>query len=300
MAYKAAYDLLNLINLTIDGKILFLGKTTEETFTIIQSINLGNSEVTISDIQSMDIKESYCQQIFFGSQTPLIINDTRTHPITSKLPLTSELNIRSYLGVPVFYQNGEMYGTLCAIDSKISNFTEKDIKILERFSKLFSYVIELEKRVNLDTLTNLYNRGYLFDNFDYIADKGTLMLLDLDGFKQVNDSYGHDVGDSVLMEIGQRLNKIKQFNIPFRLGGDEFVILFPNLLDNKKIDVAAKQILTTLSNWDSFKYPIDITVSTGIAKFPQDGTELQKVLKHADIAMYRSKQRGKNSYMYYE
>ncbi len=300
MTYKAAYDLLNLINLTIDGKILFLGKTTEETFTIIQSINLGNSDVDISDIRSMDIKASYCQQIFFGSQTPLIINDTRTHPITSKLPLTSELNIRSYLGVPVFYQNGEMYGTLCAIDSKISNFTERDIEILERFSKLFSYVIELEKRVNLDTLTNLYNRGFLFDNFDYIADEGTLMLLDLDGFKQVNDSYGHDVGDLVLMEIGQRLNKIKEFNIPIRLGGDEFVILFPNLLDNQKIDEAAKQLLTTLSNWENFKYPIDITVSIGIAKFPQDGTQLQKVLKHADIAMYRSKQRGKNSYMYYD
>ncbi len=300
MTYKAAYDLLNLINLTIDGKILFLGKTTEETFTIIQSINLGNSDVDISDIRSMDIKASYCQQIFFGSQTPLIINDTRTHPITSKLPLTSELNIRSYLGVPVFYQNGEMYGTLCAIDSKISNFTERDIEILERFSKLFSYVIELEKRVNLDTLTNLYNRGFLFDNFDYIADEGTLMLLDLDGFKQVNDSYGHDVGDSVLMEIGKRLNKIKEFNIPIRLGGDEFVILFPNLLDNQKIDEAAKQLLTTLSNWENFKYPIDITVSIGIAKFPQDGTQLQKVLKHADIAMYRSKQRGKNSYMYYD
>ncbi|MRH42059.1 diguanylate cyclase [Aquibacillus halophilus] len=189
-----------------------------------------------------------------------------------------------------------MYGTLCAIDSKISNFTKKDIEILQKFSNLFTYVIELEKKVHYDSLTELYSRNYLYDNFNYISDKGTLMLLDLDGFKEVNDVHGHHVGDKVLKEVGKR---IKEFldadSLGVRLGGDEFVILIPNLQDDLEIEYKANRILGVLSDWKNFD--INISASIGIIKFPYyDEISLENLLKKADNAMYQAKVKGENCF----
>ncbi|MDQ0231675.1 sensor domain-containing diguanylate cyclase [Metabacillus malikii] len=303
MAYKAATELLELVNLTIDGKMLFVGQTTEEVFTILKTLNASETDINLSEMQSMsmDIRQSFCQQIFFGGRTPLIINDTQTHHFTSHLPLTSLLNIGSYIGVPIFYQDGEMFGTLCAVDSKKSNFTEKDIEIFEKFSNLFSYVIELEKKVNIDHLTQLYNRGFLFDSFEYISDEGAIMLIDLDGFKQVNDVYGHDIGDLVLIEVGSRLKKaFKEFNLPIRLGGDEFVILVPNLTEKNLIETLANQALECLQDWSTFNYPIELTASVGLTTFNKQNNELQSLIKRADKAMYKIKQNGKNNFKFAE
>ncbi|MDC3418238.1 sensor domain-containing diguanylate cyclase [Aquibacillus sp. 3ASR75-54] len=206
--------------------------------------------------------------------------------------MTKQANIGSYVGVPVFYQNGEMFGTLCAIDSAPSHFTEKDIHILERFSNLFSYVIELEKQVQLDSLTELYSRRYLVDRMENV-DKGMVMLIDLDGFKEVNDTYGHDVGDLVLIEVGHRLKSLSSSKLVFRLGGDEFIILFPGEQDDFLMRENARLILNSLSTWDNFSHAVSISASIGIVKM-EHPTKLNDMLKKVDNAMYRAKGKGKN------
>ncbi|WNF37383.1 sensor domain-containing diguanylate cyclase [Bacillaceae bacterium IKA-2] len=233
-----------------------------------------------------------------GGREPLLINDTSLNGFTRDLPLTYEANIHSYLGVPISYKNGDMFGTLCAIDSKIAKFTEKDIEVFQKFSNLFSYVIELEKKVQYDCLTDLFSRTYLYDNFNFIADKGTLMLIDLDRFKEVNDVYGHDVGDKVLREVGKRIKDFLDGNsLGARLGGDEFVILFPNLQDHTQIEDKANCILSILSDWKEFSYDIGISASIGVVKFPCDGVnDIGEHLKKADIALYQAKEKGKNCF----
>jgi diguanylate cyclase len=299
MTYKAAQDLLELLNSIMEGKMLFLGKTTEEFFSIIKTLD-NQTGIKLYENQKIKIRESYCQQIFFGSREPLIINDSKTHPFTSKLPITSELNIHSYIGVPVFYNDGEMFGTLCALDSKPANYTAEDVEVLVKFSNLFSYVIELEKQVRVDPLTGLYNRRYLYDNFEFISDSGTIMLLDLDGFKQVNDLHGHDIGDMVLIEVGKRLNKtIGIENLAVRLGGDEFVLVFPNQTDQISINEIGNTLIEVLSDWSSFGYSIQVSASIGIVPYPQEGTELKTLLTKADSAMYLAKMNGKSAYHLY-
>lgn len=209
-------------------------------------------------------------------------------------------NIRSYLGVPVFYKNGEIFGTLCAVDAKPTNFTTEDVETIQRFSNLFSYVVELEKRANYDVLTGLFSHSYLYDNFETFPEKGMLMSIDLDRFKQVNDQYGHEAGDIVLREVGRRIRKcLGKNDIGVRLGGDEFILYFRKCTDMEDMEAKGRQILAVLSNWNEFDYEIKVSASIGIVRIPEDGENLKILLKKADQAMYWTKNNGKDFYSFY-
>jgi diguanylate cyclase len=299
MSYKTTKDLLELVNTVIEGKLLFVGKIQADTFTVMETLD-NNTGINLPEKSTFDLKESYCQQIYFGNREPMIINDSFNHAFTSNLNVTRDLNIHSYIGVPIFYNNGEMYGTLCAVDSKTAQYTEKDIDILVKFSNLFSYVIELEKQMTLDILTGLLNRNYLFNHFDYMSNQGSILLLDLDGFKQVNDKYGHDVGDLVLIEVGNRIRQtIDHADLAIRFGGDEFVIILPNQTDSHLTAETARKLTNRLADWSNFDYPIHVSASIGIVPFPQEGNDLRSLLKKADSAMYQAKLNGKNTFQIY-
>ncbi|SES12253.1 diguanylate cyclase (GGDEF) domain-containing protein [Gracilibacillus ureilyticus] len=299
MEYPAISDLLKLVNQSITGMKIFLGRTTDETFTVIKTIDTSNTGIQVFDNQTIDIKGSYCQQIFFGNQEPLIINNTREHPFTSKLPVTIEANIFSYIGVPVFYKDGEMFGTLCALGNSEGNFTEDDIETLQSFSNLFSYVLELEKLAIYDPLTNLYNRRYLNLFFSNLENSGSLMFIDLDNFKQVNDLYGHDAGDEILIEVGNRIsNVIKSTDRLVRLGGDEFVIILPNQTKATVNESIAKKLIDQLSNWEDTSYQLSVSASIGIVEFDAEDCDIKQLLKAADNALYEVKQEGKRGFKY--
>jgi len=131
--------------------------------------------------------------------------------------------------------------------------------------------------------------------------KLAVMFLDLDQFKAVNDSLGHDAGDQLLREASKRLQGcIRDSDTLARIGGDEFVFVLPNIHSTNEPDNICKRILDTLkdpfhiNNTDCF-----IGASIGISLYPQDGNQLETLEKHADIAMYRAKAAGKNGYKFY-
>jgi diguanylate cyclase (GGDEF)-like protein len=153
-----------------------------------------------------------------------------------------------------------------------------------------------------DPLTGLPNRLLLRDRFNVTAasarrtDKGlALLLLDLDGFKQVNDTFGHDVGDRLLIAIGEALrNCVRESDTVARLGGDEFVVLLTNLGDPaQEATLVAQKILERLGApvLAGDRYLV-VTASIGVALYPADGSDLETVLKGADRAMYQAKQSG--------
>lgn len=129
-----------------------------------------------------------------------------------------------------------------------------------------------------------------------------LMFIDLDGFKTVNDEYGHTAGDAVLKEIGSRIvTELRLTDTIARIGGDEFMVVLTNVKDPQAIDRVATKILNKLQA--PFYYQ-DITMSVGasigIALCPLDGTTSEELLTKADQAMYSVKKSGKNNYAYYE
>jgi diguanylate cyclase (GGDEF)-like protein len=128
-----------------------------------------------------------------------------------------------------------------------------------------------------------------------------VMLIDLDGFKSVNDQFGHLTGDHVLRTVARRLKDcVRESDTIARLGGDEFVVLLSGQRTTEDSTLVAEKILGALAD------PVaaggrrfEIGASIGISIFPRDGANVEQLLKHADAAMYRVKEAGKNRYQFY-
>ncbi|WP_117169510.1 EAL domain-containing protein [Paraliobacillus sediminis] len=159
-----------------------------------------------------------------------------------------------------------------------------------------------------DELTGLPNRKLFIETIEreisYAQEHDTkvaLFFLDLDRFKYINDTFGHDAGDALLKMVSQRLQSILiEKDMVFRFGGDEFTILVPQLNDKQKAADIAKEILSILTKPYNFKeHKFIITASIGISIYPNDATNVDSLTKYADTAMYQSKQQGKNTFRFY-
>ncbi|MDR5907172.1 putative bifunctional diguanylate cyclase/phosphodiesterase [Franzmannia qiaohouensis] len=159
-----------------------------------------------------------------------------------------------------------------------------------------------------DTLTGLPNRAH----FSHLLTHGmqhagrydkrlALLFLDLDRFKAINDSLGHDAGDELLKEVSQRLiRSVRKSDRVARLGGDEFVVLLPEIEAADQINRVAEKILAAVSApFLLAGQEFHITVSIGVAQYPSDGEDEQTLMKHADVAMYHAKEEGKNNAQFY-
>ena len=160
-----------------------------------------------------------------------------------------------------------------------------------------------------DTLTELPNRVMLEERLKAEisrAERGgesfAVLFVDLDRFKTINDTLGHGAGDLLLKSVAQRLRKcLRQYDVLSRFGGDEFVILLPRITNPKHVSMVARRIVETLKipfKLESRK--LYITLSIGIAHYPQDSKDHGTLLKYADIAMYKAKDLGRNNFQFYE
>jgi diguanylate cyclase (GGDEF)-like protein len=125
-----------------------------------------------------------------------------------------------------------------------------------------------------------------------------LMFLDLDGFKEVNDSYGHDAGDALLREIAKRLrSSLRETDTVARSGGDEFLLVITDLQSPESVTGTAGKILRALMAPFVFNgFPLSVGASIGISLFPRDSEDIDELIKLADEAMYRVKATGKNAF----
>lgn len=160
-----------------------------------------------------------------------------------------------------------------------------------------------------DRLTGLPNRALFFDRFSQAisgARRGKhrvgLLFIDLDGFKMVNDQYGHDAGDAVLKTVSRRFSEsVRATDTVARTGGDEFLIVLPDLKDPEEAAVVARKLLASISERIAVSDALECSVgaSIGISIYPDHGEDMDSLLIAADSAMYHSKKGGKNGYSYY-
>lgn len=160
-----------------------------------------------------------------------------------------------------------------------------------------------------DPLTGLANRSLFYDRITKSISRAkrnksslALMLLDLDRFKNINDSLGHDAGDTYLKEVSRRLqDELRNTDTVARLGGDEFVVVLENVTNSDVIEQIATKLLNGLAQPVTIQgHEITCTSSIGISVFPNDGDSIDQMLKHADTAMYRAKAAGKNRLQFYK
>ncbi len=167
---------------------------------------------------------------------------------------------------------------------------------------------ELEELAYQDPLTSLPNRRYLQDTLPRVLYNNqhrkrisAFIYFDLDNFKHINDTIGHDIGDKVLVVVANRLSNLqKKSDLVIRLGGDEFGILLGNIKSNNEVEKQADQILESIRTSvriDNSEY--SLSTSLGIAMIPEHGYDLVTIMKNADMALYQAKLDGKNRYAFY-
>ncbi|GAB2904301.1 hypothetical protein GCM10027093_47300 [Paraburkholderia jirisanensis] len=187
--------------------------------------------------------------------------------------------------------------------------TTHHIGVINDVTALIRYQEQLEYQANYDSLTRLPNRNLLRDRLQHalvVAQRHhngvAVVFIDLDGFKNVNDSLGHSVGDRLLAVVGDRLARCaRATDTVARHGGDEFVVVLTDTSDEQSLIVWMERVRATISEpvWlDGTE--LYVGCSMGASLFPQDGDDAETLMKKADLAMYRAKDMGRNTFQFYQ
>ena len=195
--------------------------------------------------------------------------------------------------VPIYIDNEIKH--YLAIKLNITNYIEQQEKL--EFLALHDSLTSLPNRTNIEIeiekKMEIAKRN---------KSKITILFIDLDRFKIINDTLGHEIGDELLIETAKRLKtSLRESDMIARLGGDEFLIVLETLDDEHHAGKVCEKIIKLFSEPIQTKeHQLSITLSIGVSIFPDDGLDYQTLLKHADIAMYQAKNDGKNTFRYYQ
>ena len=208
-------------------------------------------------------------------------------------------------------KNGQIYPEWLSVST-----LKDETNTLTHYVAVFSDITQRkykEERIqylaNYDILTDLPNRYLLADRMEYGIDfaqrhnlKLAVLFIDLDHFKNVNDSIGHDVGDELLKTVARRLKEsLRRSDTIARHGGDEFVVLLGEMESENQVTDIVEKIMESLSTpLNVGQYHLAVSASIGISVYPADGVTAVQLLRNADLAMYRAKQSGRNRFQYYE
>jgi diguanylate cyclase (GGDEF)-like protein len=167
---------------------------------------------------------------------------------------------------------------------------------------------QIRYRANYDSLTHLPNRPNFIEHLAEAISRShrepsqtALLFIDLDRFKTINDTLGHDFGDELIKQVAVRIREsVRETDVVSRLGGDEFTVLLPRVTDEIHASIVAKGILARLSGpFRIFGHEVYSSASIGITICPQDGEDANTLLKNADMAMYEAKEQGRNTFRFF-
>jgi len=263
---------------------------------------------------------SFCGHAIICDET-FVVENAVNDPRFSDNPLvTSEPNIRSYAGCPLHAEDGSRVGTLCVIDRIPREFAPEHLEILSDLAAFVETELqrgrlevsqrllvrereELLQKAAVDGMTRTWNRDAIMQLLDAEvarARRGSQLcvaMIDADKFKVVNDTFGHQAGDGVLIEIAARIRKsVRDFDAVGRYGGEEFIAVLSNC------DVEAAKLVCERIRASVADEPItvnamliNVTVSIGLAYYVDGELDsLERIVGAADVALYRAKNRGRN------
>jgi diguanylate cyclase (GGDEF)-like protein len=263
--------------------------------------------------------QSVCQHVVHEGNM-IVVPDLRLEPQMSSWPyVVDDPRMISYAGAPIVLEDGLVVGAFCALDTAVWHPTDSQRRQLAEFARIAGALFRLQRSNILmaraetslrlaamtDPMTGFYNRQALAGLVDAEMHRTVALgqsfgaaYLDMDGFKRINDRYGHQVGDEVLRQAAARIRSVMRAgDIPLRMGGDEFVVFFP--------DCGGESALTTIAARlvEAFRTPfhigeIDVMahLSVGAATAPQGGS-CETLLQTVDQALYQAKADGRDRYV---
>jgi diguanylate cyclase (GGDEF)-like protein len=309
LLYEVASRLATIIDL----------KTALQEVSHLMQISMGaeKCEVILAEqfnqLSDLGFPTSIAQQAI-EQHSVVIIPDLESQADHPPSKSTLLLHIRSVLCVPVIIE-GDVAALIYVYktDPVARPFDQHDVQLAVAISNQTSLIIQranllersriLEQKANIDNLTGLYNRNHFFNLSEREFRRAqrfrhplTIIMLDFDQLKQVNDTFGHIVGDQVLQEVAVRSKKqIRENDLIGRFGGDEFIILLVEIDSDRGLKVAERirQVITTVPI-NTERGALNITVSMGIATLNDECPNLAALIDNADNAMYAAKKAGKN------
>ncbi len=198
-----------------------------------------------------------------------------------------------WYNTPLVDQDGRVIGVASLIDDITAKKQSEEV---------------IWRQANFDTLTGLPNRNMFHDRLTQEVAKSNraglplaLLLIDLDEFKEINDTLGHDIGDLLLIEVGHRIKGcVRESDTVARLGGDEFTVILCELHKENEVDRVAQKIINSLAEeYQLSDESVHISGSIGITLYPNDAKDIDTLIKNADQAMYEAKKKGKNRCCYF-
>lgn len=246
------------------------------------------------------------------SQRPVIVEDIESDSLWNEhRHIALKHNLRACWSYPVLDNHSRTLGTFAVYYQQSKKPNSMDLMVIEKATYLTSLAIqhyESEEKINYmayhDELTGLPNRR-LFDlQTSYSLGKNkssALLFIDLDRFKVINDTLGHDYGDLLLKEVADRLkSSIRLHDTAARQGGDEFIVLLNNIKRNE-VEKISNRILHILSTpYQISGKEIFVTPSIGISMYPEDGQHESELIRKSDVAMYQAKKDGRNTFRFYD
>jgi diguanylate cyclase (GGDEF)-like protein/PAS domain S-box-containing protein len=249
----------------------------------------------------------YDREEVLGKNPSLLRSDRQSNEFYAQL--WQSLIDNGYWSGEIWNQrkNKEVYPQLLTISSVHDNNgnLKNYIAIFTDISNVKEQQQKLEQMAHYDVLTNLPNRALLADRLNQVLIQNNanntqvaVILLDLDGFKEINDDYGHNVGDELLVAIAERLKtSIREGDTLSRFGGDEFVAVLSNLTSLNEFKTIVERMLVLASEPVICQgHKLKVSTSIGVTLYPADNTDADQLIRHADQAMYVAKQKGKNCY----
>ena len=253
-------------------------------------------------VSQTDRDISFCTHTI-QRREPLYIRDAHLDPRFQANPLVQgEPYIRSYLGIPLSTPDGYNVGSLCAIDVVPREYSAEQVAIMQSFAALVIDELELRRIAQVDHLTGASTRrSFCLELEKAIAQykrsytTSTLLLLDVDHFKVVNDTYGHPAGDRVLQAVAQTIaDALRPSDVFGRLGGEEFGILLPGTELTRGTEVAERCRALLESMAIPNDPPLRVTASFGVAAVGLGSLSPQQWIANADEALYEAKRGGRN------
>lgn len=257
----------------------------------------------------------YCERVI-NTNKRLYVPDALQDPEWKDNP-DIEYKLINYLGYPINWPNGDVYGTLCVLDTEVHYYSEKQERLMIQFRDMIQDSLELlEKNLQLENLTNnlqhlantdeltgiLNRRAFIAESEKELQRSRRnghpvcLLMMDIDDFKNINDDYGHEVGDEVLKLFSHSILATKRsYDVFGRIGGEEFAVLLPETTQNEAVELA-ERIREKVANifFHTHHNNVKITVSIGACQLSDQDNTVLSGLSKADKLLYSAKRAGKN------
>jgi diguanylate cyclase (GGDEF)-like protein len=258
-------------------------------------------------VQGLDMCESAREDSFctvtIQRPEPMVVEDACEHPLfQDNVFVVHEPHIRSYLGVPLVLPSGHHAGALCVIDFRPRTFNEQQVASLRQLARCVEKEFALRLQATLDDLTGCLNRQFFFERVERTLARvrsgqteASLAILDLDHFKSVNDTHGHETGDMVLKAAAEALTfELAGLGEVGRIGGEEFAVLFPSIAHQRVFEIL-EDVRRRIASLSFPSVPdLKVTTSGGFTPLrPQDPDPIA-AFKRADVALYEAKGAGRN------